>query len=86
MARKITSVAKSEKVGSVYMAFEQLLISKIEIIKLAQTLSENAVMADYNFTYYKQNQDEEVGGIKNFILLIDVKHKVEVTAGVRLGK
>ncbi len=86
MARKITSVAKSEKVGSVYMAFEQLLISKIEIIKLAQTLSENAVMADYNFTYYKQNQDEEVGGIKNFILLIDVKHKVEVTAGVKVGQ
>ncbi len=84
-ARRAVVVAKAEKVGSVALVLEPLAFEDSTLERLAQTVTENAVMADYEFTKYKA---EATAGspLKIFVLFTDKAHLRQAQAGAKVGE
>ena len=82
--RKIVVTAKAEKVATIALAPDFFVTSKKSITRDAQTIAENAVMANYEFTKYKQDQKNNFA-IKFVSLFVSKENLVLVKQGVQVG-
>jgi leucyl aminopeptidase len=85
LTRKLIVLAKSERIASINLAVEQLGASGLSTDRLAQTVAENAVMANYDFLQYKQKADNGFK-VKQIILSADKLALPSVQAGARVGQ
>lgn len=85
VSRHVVSLAKSEKTSSLALVLEYLAVSGQSIERLAQTVAENMVMANYDFLHYKEKPEN--GFRINFIILLVNKLVVKsMTVGVKVGE
>jgi leucyl aminopeptidase len=85
VGRRMVTVAKAEKVKSVLLALEPLALSTGSVERLAQTVVENAVMADYEFTKYKA-EPKAGSSLKTVVLMIEKASLRQAQSGVRVGE
>jgi leucyl aminopeptidase len=85
VARHVVALARSEKTPSFALALEYLATAGQSIERLAQTVVENAVMADYEFLNYKEKTEDNFK-INLFTLLVDKLAVKGVGVGVKIGQ
>lgn len=84
-ARRVATLAKSERVSSVALVLEYLVTAGQNAERLAQTVVENAVMADYEFLNYKEKSEDSFK-VNLFTLLVSKLAIEEATVGVKIGQ
>ena len=84
-ARRITNLAKNYKVKSVTIGLETLAASGVSSERLAQTVTENMVLADYVFNQYKKDKGEQFT-VNQAVLAVSKMALKSVSAGVKIGE
>ncbi|MDP3986404.1 MAG: leucyl aminopeptidase [Candidatus Veblenbacteria bacterium] len=84
-SRRVVSLAKQEKLSQVNLALAPLLVFVLEAQRLAQIVTENAFMADYEFTRYRSAKETKTE-FKNLVLVVEAKEMAGAQAGIRVGK
>lgn len=74
-ARRAVLMAKGERVPSLALALDTLAVAAVSTERLAQTVVENAIMAEYDFTKYKE---KVVGAVTVTTLELFLVNKAEV--------
>ena len=85
MARRVVATAKAEKAAQVTLALAPLAVTDLSIGRLAQAVAENAIMAGYEFTKYKQKVDNGFQ-VRGLTLVVDKSALSATQAGVIVGK
>lgn len=84
-ARRVANLAKNNKVKSVAVAIEPLAASGVSSERLAQTVAENMLLAEYSFNKYKTEKVDRF--TVNLMMLLVSKMAIKsVIAGVKIGE
>jgi len=84
-ARRVIALGKAERTASLTLPLEPLLAANNSTERLAQVVAENAVMASYEFTQYKQKSDSGFI-VRELVLLVSRLGLKSAQAGVRVGQ
>lgn len=84
-ARLIVVLAKQNKIKSFALALENLASSGYSLDKVAQTVAENMIMADYAFTQYKKDKGEDAK-LSQITFLVSKLALSSVKNGWRIGE
>ncbi len=85
LSRRLVAVAKTEKIKQLAVAIAALAVPKLSSERLGQLVTENALMADYEFLYYKQKPDNGFF-VKELELLSGKESIKDISAGVKAGQ
>lgn len=83
-SRRLVAAAKAEKVSQLNLNLDDWLISGVTVERVAQTVAENMVMANYEFNQYR-HQPENAFKVKGIKLLANTKHRPLVKTGLFRG-
>lgn len=84
VARQIVVVAKAEKILQLSLPFDNFVVVGVTDERLGQTVAENAVMANYEFTQYR-TKPEKVFSVSSINFFTLAKSYQAVQKGIEVG-
>lgn len=84
VARQLVSSARTEKLSHIAMGIDDFAVPGLSFERLAQTITENALMADYEFSRYR-SQPDKTWHLKQLLILADSSARKEVNKGITIG-
>lgn len=88
LVRKVLRAAKSHETAEVVLVWKDWQQKKSvggEVVMQARQLAENIILADYEFTRYKNHKKDEYTGVKKVFVQVAEKELAVVRAGVKQG-
>lgn len=84
VSRRAVAAAKAERAPYLTLALPPLAVAGVSAERLAQTMAENAVMAEYEFTKYKA-KDDSAFAVKGMYVLVGKSDVRAAQRGVKTG-